>query len=100
MDELRRRRRLIFFGDVPPRMHPAVAPSEPVELDADLSTALGRLSPKLRLAVLLRYFHDLTYDEIANALDLTAGTVASRLNRAHKILARELAHLNPARTAS
>ena len=100
MDELRRRRRLVLFGDVPTRVHPAVVPSEPVELDPDVSKALGRLSPKLRLAVLLRYFHDLAYDEIADALGVTPGTVASRLNRAHKVLARELAHLNPARASS
>jgi RNA polymerase sigma-70 factor (ECF subfamily) len=100
MDELRRRRRLVLYGDVPSRIHPAVAPSEPVELDADVSAALGRLSPKVRIAVLLRYFDDLTYDEIADALGVTHGTVASRLNRAHKFLARELAHLNPARAPS
>lgn len=97
MDELRRRRRLILVGDVPPSMHPTVAPSEPAELDADVSAALGRLSPKLRIAVLLRYFDDLTYDQMAEALGITHGTVASRLNRAHKFLARELAHMKPAR---
>ncbi len=100
MDELRRRRRVILFGDVPPRIHPAVQPSEPAELSGDVTAALGRLSPKLRIAVLLRYFDDLTYEEIADALGVTQGTVASRLNRAHKVLARELAHLKPARTAS
>ncbi len=100
MDELRRRRRLVLVGDVPPRMHPTVAPIEHAELDADVTAALGRLSPKLRIAVLLRYFDDLTYDQMAEALGVTHGTVASRLNRAHKFLARELAHMNPARARS
>jgi RNA polymerase sigma-70 factor (ECF subfamily) len=100
MDELRKRRRVILFGDIPPRLDRAVDAHEPAELDADISAALGRLSPKLRIAVLLRHFDDLTYDEIADALQITAGTVASRLNRAHKFLERELAHLNPDRVSA
>ncbi|MFQ6046416.1 MAG: RNA polymerase sigma factor [Gemmatimonadales bacterium] len=93
MDELRRRRRLLFFGDVPERLHPSVAPTEPREVHPDVAVAVGRLTPKLRIAVLLRYFDDLSYDEIAAALGVTTGTVASRLNRAHAFLARELGHL-------
>ncbi len=95
MDEMRKRRRVVLFGDVPPQLSPAVAQHEPAELDPDVKAALGRLTPKLRIAVLLRYFDDLSYDEIADALDVSAGTVASRLNRAHRFLARELEHLNP-----
>lgn len=95
MDELRRRRRLLLFGDMPPAIHPTVPAVEPAEPDADVARAVGRLSPRLRIAVLLRYFEDLSYDEIARALDVTPGTVASRLNRAHAILARDLAHLRP-----
>jgi DNA-directed RNA polymerase specialized sigma24 family protein len=51
------------------------------------------MKPKLRMAVLLKYFDDLSYDEMAAALGCSKGTVASRLNRAHMILARKLAHL-------
>jgi RNA polymerase sigma-70 factor, ECF subfamily len=97
IDELRRRRRLLFFGDMPLRLHGSVTASGPDEGDAEITAAVGRLSPRLRLAVLLRYFDDLSYEEIARALDCTPGTVASRLHRAHAILARELAHLRPAR---
>jgi DNA-directed RNA polymerase specialized sigma24 family protein len=43
--------------------------------------------------ILLRYFDDLPYDQMAVALDCSMGTVASRLNRAHAMLARKLAHL-------
>ena len=100
MDELRRRRRLLFFGDLPDRMDGAMAPDGAAEVDGNIKAAVGRLSPKLRITVLLRYFEDLTYAEIAEALDVTQGTVASRLSRAHKVLARELAHLKRGHTPS
>ena len=100
VDELRRRRRVVLFGDVPEAMHPAMAPNGDDAFDADIAEAVGRLSPKLRIAVLLRYFEDLSYDEIGRALGCTTGTVASRLNRAHAALARDLAHLRPRREAA
>jgi len=90
MDELRRRKRVRLFGRLPPRLEGRVGPDEPAELDERIQAALDRLSPKLRMVVLLRHFNDLSYDEIAHALEVTPGTVASRLNRAHKQLAREL----------
>jgi RNA polymerase sigma-70 factor (ECF subfamily) len=93
-DELRRRRRLVLLGDLPDTMHPLTESPEPLGGDQRVSSALRALSPKLRLVVLLRYFDDLTYEEIAAALGTTPGTVASRLNRAHAQLARVL---NPLR---
>lgn len=93
MDEMRRRRRFLSFGNVSPALHPAVPAAEPTGFDTEVTRAVARLSPKLRIAVLLRYFEDLSYEEIAETLELTKGTVASRLNRAHAVLARELAHL-------
>lgn len=82
-DELRRRRRLVLMGDLPVTMHPQTEQTAVREEGGRVSDALKKLSPKLRLVVLMRYFDDLSYDEIAEALDVTAGTVASRLNRAH-----------------
>ena len=58
-------------------------------------SAVACLSPPLRLAVAMRYWSGLSYDEIAAALGCAPGTVASRLNRAHAILHRRLAHLPP-----
>jgi RNA polymerase sigma-70 factor (ECF subfamily) len=83
-----------LFGDLPRGIHPTVAPVEARPLEVEVAAAVSRLSPKLRLAVLLRYFDDLSYDEIARALDCSPGTVASRLARAHAALASSLAHLN------
>ena len=93
LDELRRRKRLLLFGNLPPAIHPTAPAAEPHDPDTDVTQAVRRLSPRLRIAVLLRYYDDLSYDEIAQALGVTAGTVASRLSRAHAILARNLAHL-------
>src|SRR6266404_5599847 len=50
------------------------------ELEASVRAAIAGMKPKLRIAILLKYFEDLSYDEIAGALGCTKGTVASRLN--------------------
>ena len=55
--------------------------------------AITELSPKLRLPILLKYVEGLSYDEIAEALGCSIGTVSSRLNRGHKMLAQKLGHL-------
>ena len=52
--------------------------------------AVSALPPRFRIAVLLRYFEDLSYEQMAEALDCSMGTVASRLSRGHKILAERL----------
>jgi RNA polymerase sigma-70 factor (ECF subfamily) len=45
--------------------------------------ALATLRPKLRIALVLRYVEDLSYEEIGEVLGTSTGTVASRLSRAH-----------------
>lgn len=55
--------------------------------------ALSALPVKFRLPILLRYFEDLSYGEMAAAMNCSMGTVASRLNRGHKMLARKLESL-------
>ena len=57
---------------------------------ASVRAAVASLPPKFRAAVLLRYFDDLSYEEMAQALRCSMGTVASRLNRGHKMLAEKL----------
>jgi RNA polymerase sigma-70 factor (ECF subfamily) len=52
--------------------------------------AVAALPEELRLAVVLRYTEGLSYNEIAEVFGCPAGTVASRLNRAHRDLARKL----------
>jgi RNA polymerase sigma-70 factor (ECF subfamily) len=54
--------------------------------------AVEKLTPDLRMVTVLRYTEGLSYDQIAEVLSCSPGTVASRLNRAHKALERRLAH--------
>jgi RNA polymerase sigma-70 factor (ECF subfamily) len=81
----------------------AVAPSHDVELARTetagrVQAALSSLPPKLRLPILLRYFEDFSYGQMAQALNCSAGTVASRLHQGHKLLAEKLAKLRGAAT--
>jgi RNA polymerase sigma-70 factor (ECF subfamily) len=57
---------------------------------ASVRAAVASLPAKFRIAMLLRYFDDLSYEEMAKTLGCSMGTVASRLNRGHKMLADKL----------
>lgn len=63
------------------------------EVAERITEAVAELKPKLRVVVLLKYFEGLSYEEMAQALGCSKGTVASRLNRGHAMLARRLGHL-------
>lgn len=63
------------------------------EITDAVQGALHVLKPSLRIPLVLRYVEGLSYQEIGDALGCSAGTVASRLNRGHKILAKKLGHL-------
>jgi RNA polymerase sigma-70 factor (ECF subfamily) len=60
------------------------------EMARSVQLAIAELTPKIRMAILLRYFSELSYEEMAAALNCSAGTVASRLNRGHRQLAGRL----------
>jgi len=70
------------------------------ELTSAVQAAVVGLPPKLRIAILLRYFDDLSYADMAAALNCSIGTVASRLSRGHRLLAGRLAHLRAGLPAS
>jgi RNA polymerase sigma-70 factor, ECF subfamily len=63
------------------------------EVSDEIQTAIASLKPKFRLPILLKYVEDLSYEEIAKILDCSIGTISSRMNRGHKMLAGKLAHL-------
>lgn len=98
LDYRRRGRRWIPF--LSGLLDAVVAPAESVlhklmraEVEDDVQRIVGKLPAEQRIVVVLRYTEGLSYEEIAEVLGCSAGTVASRLNRAHKLLERRLAHL-------
>jgi RNA polymerase sigma-70 factor (ECF subfamily) len=62
-----------------------------VETEQLVQAVVAKLAPEHRIVIVLRYTEGLSYDEIASIIGCSPGTVASRLNRAHKILERRLA---------
>lgn len=64
------------------------------ETSRKVQAAVAKLTPDLRLAIVLRYTEGLSYEEMAEVFGISKGTVASRLNRAHKDLARRLSHMS------
>lgn len=60
------------------------------ELEAEIQSAIARLSPKMRAITVLRYVENLSYEQISETLQISLGTVKSRLSRAHEALDREL----------
>jgi RNA polymerase sigma-70 factor (ECF subfamily) len=66
------------------------------EVAHSVRDAIATLPPKLRMAILMRYFDDLSYTDMAAALNCSIGTVSSRLSRGHRLLARRLAPLRGA----
>jgi RNA polymerase sigma-70 factor (ECF subfamily) len=67
------------------------------EFEANVQEVVGALSPEQRIVVVLRYTEGLSYEQIAEILGCSIGTVGSRLNRAHKVLERRLSHLRKTR---
>jgi RNA polymerase sigma-70 factor (sigma-E family) len=62
----------------------SAAPGDVAEMIAErrwIWQVLGTLSERQRVAVVLRYFHDLSDDEIADYLDCRVGTVRSLISR-------------------
>ena len=68
---------------------PPQAPAAEAETPA-LLEPIARLPERQRLVLFLRYFADLSYDGIAEVLDVSPGTVAATLNAAHRAVRRQL----------
>jgi RNA polymerase sigma-70 factor, ECF subfamily len=106
LDERRRRRRWLPFETTTETGRTTVEinnvsdkkPQErqyaQLEIAEAVRGAIGELKPKFRLPILLKYIEGLSYEEIAEVMGCSKGTVASRLNRGHRQLAKRLAHLN------
>ena len=98
IDEQRKRRRFLPFGDsVPMSKIEDRRPQEKryarLEVSESVQAAISELTPKLRMPILLKYVEGLSYEEIATVMRCSKGTIASRLNRGHRSLAKKLGHL-------
>ncbi len=59
---------------------------EAKQLSLALRRSLAKLSPKLRAVIILKEVEGLSYEEIAEVLDVSTGTVKSRISRAREEL--------------
>ena len=62
------------------------------ETRALIEQALTRINPVFRVAVVLRDIQNLSYEEIAEILQVSLGTVKSRILRGREALRKELTH--------
>jgi RNA polymerase sigma-70 factor (ECF subfamily) len=62
-----------------------------IEQHAMIEAALARMNPSFRAAVVLRDIEELSYEEIAEILQVALGTVKSRIQRGREALRRDLA---------
>jgi RNA polymerase sigma-70 factor (ECF subfamily) len=60
------------------------------EASDEMQRVLNALPTKYRLVLLLRYWYDFSYEEIAQTLDLTQPLVKARLHRARELVARTM----------
>jgi RNA polymerase sigma-70 factor (ECF subfamily) len=82
-----RTHRKMAYDNKPAENPPAPLPTERIH------QAIQNLNPKLKMVVVLRYLQELSYEEIAEVLDLSIGTVKSRLHLAHEELRQTLGDL-------
>jgi RNA polymerase sigma-70 factor (ECF subfamily) len=97
IDQLRRRRFLAlplenvpfleWIADVGPSPEQSALRRETAD---DMQRILDTLPVKYRAVLLLRYWHDFSYEEIAQTLELTPALVKARLHRARELVARTM----------
>jgi RNA polymerase sigma-70 factor (ECF subfamily) len=100
IDVLRRRglETRLFSSDGPDGPEPASGGASPLiqvlenERGADVRRALAGLPEKYRVPLVLAYYNEFTYEEVATALDLPRNTVATLIFRGKQRLRKQLTH--------
>ena len=98
IDRLRRKGRapqLSLEGPLPPQwlVSDAPRPDQVASKNQErerVRVVLDTLPPAYRTAVVLRYWHGMSYKEIARAMDTTESAIKSRLHRARRMMAQKL----------
>jgi RNA polymerase sigma-70 factor (ECF subfamily) len=97
IDRLRRRRLVSLPLDEAPAQE-AAEPAEAPELallaqerEREIQTLLAGLPEAYRLVLVLRYWQDLSYEEMARLLGTSESAVKARLHRAREMMAQHLA---------
>ncbi len=98
IDEARKSKRFLNFEDWFTIAEPVTRMSlneklQAREISAEVQAVVASLKPKYRVPILLKYVEGMSYQEIARVLQCSVGTISSRLNRGHKLLAGKLEHL-------
>ncbi|CAM3568087.1 MULTISPECIES: RNA polymerase sigma factor [Saccharibacillus] len=86
MDELRRRKRSFPAAEFEERQAEEMQSNDKV----DLERAFGKMKPKYRHAVMLKYYQDMTTIEIAAVLRRPEGTIKTWVREGLKQLRKEL----------
>ncbi|MBN2147090.1 MAG: sigma-70 family RNA polymerase sigma factor [Anaerolineales bacterium] len=100
IDQLRKRRMTFISIDGTPYLDPpdlSPGPEAAFHLQEDqqkVRRILNVLSPQDRAAVVMYYWYDFSYDEIAQELSMTVSAVKSRLHRARIALAQNWTEQN------
>ena len=94
IDRLRRRRQVWLSLDDEPVMEQIAAPAESPQHSAErreqsetVQRWLSQLAPDYRVPLVLLYWYELSYEEIAATMDLSVAAVKSRLHRGRKQIA-------------
>ncbi len=93
IDQLRKRRMVVLSMDTTPYLDPPDSLPGPEaayclkEDQGRVQALLKTLNPHDRAAVVMYYWYDFSYEEIAKSLSLTPSAVKSRLHRARLTLA-------------
>jgi RNA polymerase sigma-70 factor (ECF subfamily) len=101
IDQMRRRRMtVVSIEDLPYPDLPEEAPGPETlasrrEQQGRVRALLDTLTPTDRAAVVMYYWNDMNYEEIASALALTVSAVKSRLHRARQSMAQEWIQKSP-----
>jgi RNA polymerase sigma-70 factor (ECF subfamily) len=94
IDQLRKRHMIVISMDTTPYLEPAdgsPGPESTFFLKEDqrrVQALLKTLNPHDRAAVIMYYWYDFSYEEIAKSLSLTPSAVKSRLHRARLTMAQ------------